>query len=91
MIEMNTWKLIELPKGRKPVSCKWVLRVKHKSDGTVEKFKGRLVARGFSQQPGIDYSETDRDKEYFENRTSPTRGTSKVSAGTKQELAKGSA
>ncbi len=58
LMEMDTWELIELPENRNLIRCKWVLRVKHKSDGTVEKFKGRLVARGFSQQPGIDYAET---------------------------------
>ncbi len=40
LMEMKTWELFELPKNRKLVSCKWVFRVKHKSDGTVECFKG---------------------------------------------------
>ncbi len=58
LMETKTRELVELPKNRKPASCKWVFRIKHKSDGTVERFKGRLVARGFSQKPGIDYAET---------------------------------
>jgi len=55
---MNTWKLTELPEGRKAVGCKWVFKVKSKPDGTVERFKARLVAKGFSQQPGTDFDET---------------------------------
>ena len=55
---MNTWKLVQLPEGRKPVGCRWVFRVKSKPDGTVERFKARLVAKGYSQQPGTDFAET---------------------------------
>jgi len=55
---MNTWKLVSLPEGRKPVGCKWVFKVKSKPDGNVERFKACLVAKGFSQQPGTDFNET---------------------------------
>ncbi|KAI1006202.1 hypothetical protein K3495_g2019 [Podosphaera aphanis] len=47
-----------LPDGANIVSTKWVFTVKLKSDGTIERYKARLVARGFSQQYGIDYHET---------------------------------
>jgi len=43
----NTWKLARLPKGKKPISLKWVFKVKMKLDGTIEKHKARLVVRGF--------------------------------------------
>jgi len=36
LIDNGTWELVELPKGRKPVGCKWVFRTKFRSDGTVE-------------------------------------------------------
>lgn len=54
----NTWELTELPKHSKAIGCKWIYKKKLKSDGTVERFKARLVAQGFSQQEGIDYNET---------------------------------
>ena len=58
MLENETWELVELPAGRKPISCKWVFKVKHDESGKVERFKGRLVAKGFLQKYGIDYDET---------------------------------
>ncbi|MCO5572916.1 hypothetical protein L7F22_026677 [Adiantum nelumboides] len=54
----HTWSLVPLPHGCQPISCKWVLRRKLHPDGRVARYKARLVARGFSQIPGLDYSET---------------------------------
>jgi hypothetical protein len=51
----STWKLVELPKDKKTVGCKWVFTVKHKADGSIERFKTRLVAKGYTQTYGIDY------------------------------------
>ena len=53
----GTFVMTPRPPGVNVVSCKWVFAVKCK-DGLVTRFKARLVARGFSQQQGIDYSET---------------------------------
>jgi hypothetical protein len=50
----NTWSLVPLPKGRKPISCKWVFKIKHGVDGEVEHYKARLMARGFAQTFGVD-------------------------------------
>ena len=58
LTESETWELAELPPDRKPIGCNWVFKVKHGSDGSVERFKGRLVAKGCSQKYGIDYDET---------------------------------
>ncbi|CAL5418427.1 unnamed protein product [Camellia sinensis] len=54
----NTWELVSLPSGKKPVGCKWVFTIKQKADGTIERYKARLVAKGFTQTYGIDYQET---------------------------------
>jgi len=57
--EHDTFELVERPEnGVNIVTCKWVLNVKADKNGFVERFKARLVARGFSQQYGVDYTET---------------------------------
>src|SRR6185503_2152302 len=58
LINFKTWQLRELPHGRKAIQCKWVFAIKPKDDGTIDKFKARLVIKGFSQRPGIDFDET---------------------------------
>ncbi|RVW73427.1 Retrovirus-related Pol polyprotein from transposon TNT 1-94 [Vitis vinifera] len=58
-LEKNgTWEITDLPRGKKPVGCKWIFTVKYKSDGNVDRYKARLVAKGFTQSYGIDYQET---------------------------------
>jgi len=54
----HTWVLTPLPPGKKAIGCKWIYRTKFKSDGSIDKYKARLVAQGYSQQFGIDYDET---------------------------------
>nr|XP_009775479.1 PREDICTED: uncharacterized protein LOC104225398 [Nicotiana sylvestris] len=54
----NTWDLIPPPPGKKAIECRWVYKVKHKADGTIERFKDRLVVKGYTQQVGVDYTET---------------------------------
>ena len=58
LISNNTWKIVEIPKNKKIVGYKWVFSVKYKSDGSIDKYKARLVAQGFSQTYGIDYEKT---------------------------------
>lgn len=50
--------MVDLPKGKKMVGCKWLFTTKYKSDGFFERYKARLVAKGFTQTYGIDYQET---------------------------------
>ena len=58
-LEQNqTWKLVPKPKDVKPISCKWVFKIKRRTDGSVERYKARLVARRVSHQYGLDYEET---------------------------------
>uniref|UniRef100_A0A2N9EJA7 Reverse transcriptase Ty1/copia-type domain-containing protein n=1 Tax=Fagus sylvatica TaxID=28930 RepID=A0A2N9EJA7_FAGSY len=54
----HTWVVTALPPGKQPIGCKWVYKVKLKADGTLERYKARLVAKGYTQQEGLDYSET---------------------------------
>jgi histone deacetylase 1/2 len=54
----NTWVLVPRPPGVNIVGSKWIFKTKHRSDGTIDKQKARLVARGFTQQHGIDYGDT---------------------------------
>ncbi|CAH9054102.1 unnamed protein product [Cuscuta epithymum] len=56
--ENKTWILTSLPPGKKAIGCKWIYKVKYKSDGSIERYKARLVAKGYTQQPGVDYTET---------------------------------
>lgn len=53
--ENNTWTIMPLPPGKKSIGSKWVYKVKLKPDGTVERFKARLVAKWYNQTYGIDY------------------------------------
>ncbi|BFG28235.1 hypothetical protein CerSpe_145090 [Prunus speciosa] len=54
----STWGMVELPRDKKIVGCKWVFTVKQNSDGSIERYKARLVAKGYTQTYGIDYQET---------------------------------
>ena len=54
----ETWELVDRPPRKKPVGCWWVYTVKHKADGTIECFKARLAAKGYTQTYGIDYTDT---------------------------------
>jgi hypothetical protein len=58
LLENGTWKQVIPPKGANLISSKWVYTIKLKPDGSIERFKARLVARGFSQVQGMDYNET---------------------------------
>jgi hypothetical protein len=49
-LERNqTWELVPKPRDVKPISCKWVYKLKHHIDGLIERYKACLVAQGFSQ------------------------------------------
>ncbi|CAM8890431.1 unnamed protein product [Rhodiola kirilowii] len=54
----HTWVITSLPEGKTIVDCKWVYKLKYKSDGSLERYKARLVARGFTQVEGLDYHDT---------------------------------
>jgi hypothetical protein len=56
-LENGTWELVKLPHRRKAIGSKWVFKVKHNPDGTSERYKACLVAKGFGQRPGVDFDE----------------------------------
>ena len=53
----HTWDLVTLPLGKSVVGCKWIYKIKTHSDGYIERYKACLVAKGFTQEYGIDYKE----------------------------------
>ena len=57
-MEHKTWDLVTAPEGRNIIDSKWVFKVKTNADGTIERHKARLVARGVTQTAGIDFEET---------------------------------
>nr|GFA35789.1 retrovirus-related Pol polyprotein from transposon TNT 1-94 [Tanacetum cinerariifolium] len=58
MSKNDVWELVELPKGAKPVGCKWVYKTKLDPIGNVERHKAHLVTKWYTQKEGIDYKET---------------------------------
>jgi hypothetical protein len=54
----QTWRLVPRPARANVVGSKWVFKLKYRPDGSVDKHKARLVARGFTQRFGVDYEDT---------------------------------
>jgi histone deacetylase 1/2 len=58
LLENKTWSLVPPSKGKNIIDSKWVFKIKRRSDGSIERYKGRLVAKGYKQRHGIDYEDT---------------------------------
>ena len=58
LLKNRTSEIVDLPKEKKTMGCKWVFTIKCKLDGSIERCKARLVAKGLTQTYGIDYQET---------------------------------
>ncbi|CAL8134140.1 unnamed protein product [Prunus armeniaca] len=54
----QTWTLQTIPRGKKTIGCRWVFTIKHNADGSIERYKARLVAKWYTQTYGINYEET---------------------------------
>ncbi|CAI7797292.1 unnamed protein product [Closterium sp. NIES-53] len=55
--ENGTWELVELPEGRKAITSKWLFKIDSDADGKIERYKSRLVAKGYQQKEKVDYKE----------------------------------
>ncbi|XP_070020492.1 uncharacterized protein [Nicotiana sylvestris] len=58
ILDNHTWELVDLPPGNKPLGSKWIFKRKIKADGTIVKYKARLIIKGYRQKEGLDYFDT---------------------------------
>jgi hypothetical protein len=58
IMKNDVWEVVPRPEGKSVIGSRWIYKIKHATDGSVEKFKARFVAKGFSEKEGIDYDET---------------------------------
>jgi len=58
MSKNGVWELAELPEGRKAIKCRWVFKIKRDTSGKIVKHKARLVGKGYSQVPNLEYHST---------------------------------
>ena len=57
LLKNDTWKLVELPPGKNVVGCKWIFKLKRNADGSISRYKARLVTQGHTQEAGLEYDE----------------------------------
>jgi hypothetical protein len=58
LLKNGTWHLVPYRSGMNLIDCKWVFKIKRKADGSIDRYEGLLVAKGYKQQYGIDYEDT---------------------------------
>ena len=58
ILQNHTWELVDLPPGCKPLGSKRIFKKKMKADGSIDKYKARLVIKGYRQREGLDYFDT---------------------------------
>ncbi|GKB70715.1 retrovirus-related pol polyprotein from transposon TNT 1-94, partial [Tanacetum coccineum] len=58
ILQNHTWELVDLPPGYKPIRYKWIFKMTMKADETIDKYKARLVIKGYRQREGLDYFDT---------------------------------
>jgi len=58
LTKSNTWSIVSLAAGHKPMECRWVYKIKYRFDGSIKRYKACLVTKGYMQVEGIDYIAT---------------------------------
>jgi hypothetical protein len=58
IIKNNVWEIVPRPLNKSVVNSKWIYKIKHAANGSIDKHNARSVARGFSQKEGVDYKKT---------------------------------
>jgi hypothetical protein len=58
ILQNHTWELVDLPSGCKPLGYKWIFKRKIKADGSIDKYKARLVVKSYKQKECVDYFDT---------------------------------
>ena len=58
LLQNGTWTLVPAPKDHNIVGCRWLFHIKRNVDGSISRYKAHLMAKGFTQTPGTDFSET---------------------------------
>ena len=54
----DTWVILDIPPGEKAIGSKWVYKIIYNDDGKVERYKVRIVAKGYTQKEGLNYYDT---------------------------------
>ena len=58
ILKNETWTLVDRPTNKKVIGVRWVYKTKLNTDGSINKFKARLIVKGYSQQHGVDFLDT---------------------------------
>jgi histone deacetylase 1/2 len=58
LVKNKTWHLVPPHQGKNIIDCRWIYKIKRKADGSIDRYKSRLVAKGCKQRYGIDYEDT---------------------------------
>ena len=58
ILQNHMWELVDLPPGSKPLGYKWIFKKKMKANGSIDKYKARLVIKGYNKKEGFDYFDT---------------------------------
>lgn len=58
LVDNQTWPLVNFPPEKVPIGCRWVYKIKYNFTGCIDRYKGMLVANGYTQLKGLDFFDT---------------------------------